>query len=215
MADKVSTDQYGRKTWNVEAYAEDAKKGKTEQNTPDEVAASLRDKSYLQHRTQLLDQSVLAVNTHTLINSESSTSTFGKNKRFGFFCPVCDLSFRDTLALIDHINSPQHVQNARRIAKAAGSAVEEEVLDSGVKRATPEEVAKTIEDLVAQLLRAKAATGADSLQERIRKRQAFEAKKLARKREKKKRQKSIVEEAEESDVQKLMGIQGFGSTKIY
>lgn len=214
MADKVSTDQYGRKTWNVDAYAEEAKHGKKKESPLDEsLANSLRDKTYLEHRAQLLDLSVLAVSQHTLISSESNTSsTFGKNKRFGFFCSICDLSFRDTLALVDHFNSPQHVKNARRVAKSAGTENEGEILDTGVKRATAEEVAQTIEELVAQLIRSKATTGAESLQARINKRQVFEAKKLAKKKEKRLRQKKK-DVVADNELQRTMGFQGFGTTK--
>lgn len=221
MSDKVSTDQYGRKTWDVEAYAEEARKGKHKKDVPsDKAVASVKNitsQNYHEHRANLLDESVLAVSKHTLISADSNTSTtFGKNKRFGFFCPVCDLSFRDTLALVDHFNSPQHVKNARKVAQQLG--VSELGDDVGeVRRATAEEVAQTIESLVQHLLRAKASqSGADSLQVRILKRQEFEAKKLASRRERRKRQKAKREDAveENSEVAAMMGFHGFGSTKI-
>lgn len=221
MTDKVSTDQYGRKTWDVEAYAEEARKGTRKKDAPSNKAVAsvknLHSNNYLEHRAQLLDESVLAVNKHTLISSDTNTTTtFGKNKRFGFFCPVCDLSFRDTLALVDHFNSPQHAKNARKVAQQLGASdLGDDVGE--VKRASAEEVAKTIEVLVQQLLRAKASqSGADSLQARILKRQEFEAKKLASRRERRKRQKKKREGAveENSEVAAMMGFHGFGSTKI-
>ncbi|SGZ58741.1 CIC11C00000003212 [Sungouiella intermedia] len=185
MSDKVSTDQYGRKTWDVEAYAEEARRGKSKKDAPSdkavELVKNLNGQNYLDHRAYLLDESVLAVGKHTLISADSNTSsTFGKNKRFGFFCPVCDLSFRDTLALVDHFNSAQHQLGTPDLGEDVGE----------VKRASAEEVAKTIENLVQQLLRAQAVKGADSLQVRIVKRQEFEAKKLAARKERRKRQKT-------------------------
>lgn len=221
MSEKVSKDQYGRKTWNVDAYAEDAKRRKVDKHsTSDKAIAaveSLKGQTYLQHRSDLLQESVLAVKKHTLISSELNTSsTYGKNKRFGFFCPVCDLSFRDTLALVDHINSPQHTKNVQALAHKSGTAGDQEEI-GGVKRASAEEVALVIEDLVKKLLQAKAAeTGADSLQTRIRKRQEFEAKRLAdrklrRKRDKQKKAAHPVETNDE--VAAAMGFHGFGTTK--
>lgn len=195
MTEKVSQDQYGRKTWNVDAYAEEAKRSKNGKAAPsDKALASIRDlkdQTYLQHRTNLLNDSVLAVNKHTLISSEANVnSTFGKNKRFGFFCPVCDLSFRDTLALVDHFNSSQHAKNAQTLARKSGASEYEGEDIGGVKKASAEDVALTIEDLVKQLLRAKAANDKlGSIQERIIKRQAFEAKKQADRRERRKKQK--------------------------
>lgn len=222
MSDKVSKDQYGRKTWDVEAYAEEAKNG---QNKKDEVSAqavdsvkSLKSQSYLQHKATLLNDSVLAVGKHTLISSDANTSsTFGKNKRFGFFCPICDLSFRDTLALVDHINSPQHATNARKLAKQSGVSTDDDREDiGGLKKATYEEVAQTIEELVKLLLRAKAASAnLDTIQDRVRKRQAMEAKKLAVRQEQRKKRKLRKQQPEEvnDEIAQAMGFHGFGTTK--
>lgn len=219
MSDKHSTDQYGRKTWNAEAYAEEGRRGKKESGPSQKAlhsVKSLNDHSYLQHRTDLLKESVLAVSKHTLVNSESNaTTTYGKNKRFGFFCPVCDLSFRDTLALVDHVNSPQHAKKAQSLAEKSGTTHGGDI--AGVKSASAEEVASTIEELVKQLLRAKASNKeVVSLQERIKMRQEFEARKLAARREKRKRQKlakKVVMEVEHSEIADVMGFGGFGSTK--
>lgn len=213
MDEKVSTDQYGRKTWNVEAYAKDAKKGKS--SLPSELALqaalAVKDLSALQLRAHLLDLSVLAVGTHTLISSGSTTATFGKNKRFGFACPICDLSFRDTLALVDHFNSPQHAKNASKIARSSGGGEE---IEDGVRRANAQEVADMIEQLVKRLLRTK-ATGHDkaSLQERILQRQKFEERKRQLRRAKKERKRQVFETPEETEIGKMMGFEGFGTTK--
>lgn len=196
-----STDQYGRKTWDVDEYA--AKAGKKEEQKPN---VALKNSSVLQQRAHLIDLAVLAVGTHTLVSS-STTATHGRNKRFGFFCPLCDLSFRDTLALVDHFNSLQH---ARNVLKAAGGTAGGE-LENGVRRASAKEVSDMLEQLVRALVKARAASsGAASLHERVAKRQQFEQARAKRRQAKRERK---VEAEPETDIGLAMGFEGFGTTK--
>ncbi|OVF06562.1 putative U4/U6-U5 snRNP complex subunit [Clavispora lusitaniae] len=222
MTEKVSTDQYGRKTWNVDLYAEEAKnKNKRKEPSKESILAveGLKSESYNEHRAQLIESSVSAVQKHTLINAEADpTATYGKNKRFGFFCPICDLSFRDTLALVDHINSPQHSKRAKALASASGASDENEDI-GGVKRASAQEVAEKIEELVKKSIRNRSSDrNLGSIQERIQKRQEFEENKLRKRREKKLRKRSnkveISDEVGNSELQNAMGFQGFGTTKV-
>ncbi|QBM89950.1 U4/U6.U5 tri-snRNP component SNU23 [Metschnikowia aff. pulcherrima] len=213
MSEKTSTDQYGRKQWDVEAYAAEAQHGsknqsKTREN--DALKRKLKLQTFVDHRADLLGQAVDAVGKHTLVGGEKTTLTYGRNKRFGFSCPTCDLSFRDTLALVDHLNSPQHLHNVQKLlGKDFGTGEE---LEGGVRRASKAQVLQTIEELVKRLLREK-STQDDvlSLQERVRRRLEFEKKKAQRRRERKK--KNVVSEEVETEMGKLMGFEGFGSTK--
>ncbi|WPK26029.1 hypothetical protein PUMCH_003374 [Australozyma saopauloensis] len=212
MSEKTSVDQYGRKTWNVEAYEKEAgRKRALDADSSSSNAKLLKNKTVLEQRQNLIDLSVLAVKSHTLIGADaaSTLTTYGKNKRFGFFCPVCDLSFRDTLALVDHINLPQH---AKKVAKVNGAnSGEGELLADGVRRATVEQVAQTIEELVKRLWQQKVSSGSvESLQERVRKREKFEA---DRARLRAVKRKEAAEKAEPTEMGKLMGIEGFGTTK--
>lgn len=221
MSEKTSTDQYGRRTWNTEAYEEEARRSKrakkeVSQESVDAVT-SIEDKTLISQRSELLNASILNIKNRTLIGSENAGGGMkGRNKRFGFACPICDLSFRDTLALVDHFNSPQHLANIRKISSASGSG---EAFQDGVQRASLEQVTQTLEELVKELLNKKA--GADgkglSLQERVAKRLEFEQKKAERKQEKKqKKLRKAVQGAKDdecSEVAALMGFGGFSSTK--
>lgn len=220
MADKTSIDQYGRKTWNLELYAQEAKRKSDRELPQDSVLASqnLKDGKYDQHRADLIESSVLAVKKHTLISSGGDrTATFGKNKRFGFFCPVCDLSFRDTLALVDHVNSPQHAKKARSLVPGDSDDAKADI--GGVKHANAAQVAEKIEELVKKLLRAQVETkNLGSLHERILKRQKFEEKRRQKRKEKKLRKASDDVEfggdGDNDQLQATMGFHGFGSTKV-
>lgn len=212
---KVSVDQYGRRTWDAEQYKKEAgEKQKPNEIKPSKLSITDKPTSFLHHRDKLLDESINSVNKHTLINP-LNTSVYGKNKRFGFFCPVCDLSFRDNLALIDHVNSPQHVSRSRALTK--GVENDTEMLDGGIRRATMEEVVATMESLVAALIKKK-LTGT-TLSLRIERRTQFElkrqqARELKKQKQRVKRQKVAEEEKEEGDeFAAMMGFSGFKSTK--
>lgn len=210
---KVAIDQYGRRTWDTEQYKKDSGK----KQKPDEVKSSKytitnAPTSLLQHRNKLLNDSINAVNKHTLINPLNIAS-YGKNKKFGFFCPVCDLSFRDNLALIDHVNSPQHISKSRDLTK--GTENDTEMLDGGIRRATMEEVVATMELLVAELMKKKLA--GSTLSKRIEQRAQFELKRQQARALKKQKQRIKRQKVEEDDTQDefsaMMGFSGFKSTK--
>lgn len=211
--EKTSKDQYGRKSWNVEAYEKEARKGnrKPEVSEAAKAAAQKLGSNHLQHRSNLFSESVALVKKRTLIADSAAVG----RKRFGFVCPICDLSFRDTLALVDHINSPQHARKAQELARESGTEDSGEVLN-GIRHATPAEVSQTIESLVAQRLRERAASkSVESIQERVRKRAEFMEKRSERRREKRKRRKGNLEfEGDESEMAQVMGFGGFGSTKV-
>lgn len=220
---RVSIDQYGRKTWNVDAYAKEAKNRSSKESsssTPNANTSFIttdKPSSYLTHRDKLLNDLLSSVNQHTIINP-LNTSSYGKNKRFGFFCLICDLSFRDNLALIDHINSPQHVQMSRSLS-GKQDREEVEILDGGVRRATLDEVRVTLEALITKLKREKdSGDNGTDIKERITRRQAFEKHQQAKRREKRLRATQNKKERKEGDddsngLTSMMGFGGFGSTK--
>lgn len=165
-SDKISTDQYGRRKWNVDLYEKEAKDRKNQSTQPTLATTTtnqINDHSssleYIEHRNKLLNELINAVKQYSLINPQTSTSTttFGKNKRFGFFCPICDVSFRDNLLLIDHLNSPQHVSKAKLMNLGIdNNSAEQELLENGIRRASLQEVVLTMERLIAKSINEKA-----------------------------------------------------------
>ncbi|KAG7665338.1 SNU23 [[Candida] subhashii] len=245
-SDKLTTtDQYGRKKWNIEIYEQQAKSKHTTQPTTTNTSPLIQDESssseFIKHRNKLLKDSLGAVKTYNLISptSGSSSKTYGSNKRFGFFCPVCDLSFRDNLALIDHLNSPQHVQKVNQVSRESRRAKqgmgegeegeEEEVgeLDGGIRRADLGEVVKMIERLVNKSIRSKDElsnknNGGLSFTERVERRRKFEQDKRLKRQEKRqrrrKKQKLIENDQQQQgetndEMSSFMGFSNFGSSK--
>ncbi|CAK7905637.1 23 kDa U4/U6.U5 small nuclear ribonucleoprotein component [[Candida] anglica] len=223
--EKVSVDQYGRKVWDVDAYAKQANKKVPIKKKLGPLLDSQQ--SYLSHRDNLLEQSVNAVQQHTLLGSSGTVASIagadvstggtsgGRKKLFGFNCPVCELSFRDTMALVDHFNSPQHISRVK-------GRSEEQDPDIGVQSATLEEVKAMMETLAERIVRASdGGSNMDTFAERAKKRQEFELKLENKRREKRiqykqrKRAKQKILEVGSGgdDIEAMLGISGFGSTK--
>ncbi|RLV96091.1 hypothetical protein JA1_000537 [Spathaspora sp. JA1] len=226
--DKQTTDQYGRRKWNVEIYEQEAK-SKKKQTPPTQLSDQTlihnesSSSDYLKHRNKLLQDSINAVKQFNLINPDvDSSKSYGANKRFGFFCPICDLSFRDNLALIDHLNSPQHVHKAneasRKLRKEGKEEEEGELLEGGIRKADISEVISTIEQLVTKSLRDKSESSSGGLTfvERVEKRRKFEQDKLEQRQQKRQRKKQKLQQAKQDEsnpVASIMGFSDFGSKK--
>lgn len=229
----ISVDQYGRKTWDVDVYAKKAKqkqKQKPQATEPDKHLQLSSDKSTSQviHRENLIESSLGAVNKYTLVNPEEGKP--GK-KPIGFSCPVCQRSFRDNMALIDHFNSPQHMQNVmvnvRRGKKKKGHEEneeeeeedkeeedeedeedEEELLDGGIARATPQEVELTLKQLIDKDNKTKGNTMTP--EERINKRREIETKNKEKRRAKRQKRKYNEVDDSNDDNEEISKVMGFG-----
>lgn len=238
-SDKISTDQYGRRKWNVDLYEKEAKDRKNQSTQPTLATTTttnqINDHSssleYIEHRNKLLNELINAVKQYSLINPQTSTSTttFGKNKRFGFFCPICDVSFRDNLLLIDHLNSPQHVSKAKLMNLGIdNNSAEQELLENGIRRASLQEVVLTMERLIAKSINEKSnsedgRTGL-TFNQRVEKRREYEDRKRSKRAERKqiqkqrKKQKTTSDDDKEKEtninINNLMGFNSFGSTKF-
>ena len=209
MADdneKVSVDQYGRKKWDIEAYAAESKRRK-KNNDKKEVAGPRietdKSESYLNHRQDVYLQLTRAVNKFTIVNP---LANYGKQKKFGFLCPICDLSYRDNLGLINHLNSPQHLNKVKAETKFEGDEERPEI--DGVKPATVEEVRATIEKLVQQQLAADEPQ--QTLEDRIEKRRQFEEKQVKKRRDKRRERKRKKSVSEDDEILATMGFGKFG-----
>lgn len=219
--EKVTTDQYGRRKWNVEVYEKEAKSKTKDNGEREEILQKYGLKgdepsSYLSHRNELIDELILSVNKFTVINP-ANNKTYGKDKRFGFFCQICDLSFQDNLALIDHFNKPSHIEKAKFALDAKANA-DAEMLDDIVRRASVEEVQLTLMTLIKKHSNEGKKAGL-GIRDRIKLREAMEQWIAEKRRERKrklrmKKSEQKVEAAGLDDqVGSIMGFASFGSTK--
>ena len=96
--------KYGRRTWNRELYAALArdKQDKQDQLTEDDKR---RLKQKYTDRNKLLSDSLSDLNRKVIARNVSS---FKRGKQFGFYCELCDMTFKDTLQYVDHLNHKLH-----------------------------------------------------------------------------------------------------------
>lgn len=163
------------------------------------------------------------LNKVTLVPGSSAIGKRGKG--VGFYCEACNLTYKDSIQYLDHLNSKQHQY-------ATG------VKDSAVPVATLEDVRKRLKYLVdqkkAELLKQSQAGGSElfNIQARIEQRKKLEederVKRQQARAEKKRRQKKRKREGEGSgsdqdegneerkkqaqDMATLMGFSNFGTS---
>ncbi|CAI4314947.1 AAC_HP2_G0007660.mRNA.1.CDS.1 [Saccharomyces cerevisiae] len=101
---------FGRRTWDREEYAEQARSGYDDRSlkatlTPIELQAL---KSKYTNYDHLIKGSLKDLNKRKLTANTESLSSFKRGKKFGFYCDICNLTFKDTLQYIDHLNHKVH-----------------------------------------------------------------------------------------------------------
>lgn len=191
MAPKTSVDQYGRKTWDVEAYAQEARLKR--QKRRDESGEELPQSPIGLERDQLIESLLSAVQDFRVISSDAN------KYKVGFECPVCQLLFRDNMALVDHFNLPQHL---RKVGKN----------DQSAAKSTLAQVTEMLEKLINEKHRKDTLN--PSFQERVNRRIAFEHKIRERRRRQKKKKKDSKDEVHDPcqvDMKNVLGFSGFGT----
>lgn len=96
---------FGRRTWNREDYVGASTASDGPSFTDDELAQLKR--KYTDYHALMQTASTAGVNHRTLV-SAASVSSHKRGKQFGFYCELCDLTFKDTLQYIDHLNHRSH-----------------------------------------------------------------------------------------------------------
>ena len=104
--------KFGRRTWDRDQYIVDeddsSKTGRDEHDNKlrelsDEQLMLLK-KKYTNY-DQMMRDSIKGLNQKTL---RSNISQYKRGKQFGFYCDLCNLTFKDSLQYIDHLNSKIH-----------------------------------------------------------------------------------------------------------
>ena len=94
---------FGRRTWNKEDYIGKNDTDVSRQFTEDELnSLKLKYSNY----NELMKRTNSNMNQKTLV---ANVSSFKKGKQFGFYCDLCDLTFKDTLQYVDHLNHKVHL----------------------------------------------------------------------------------------------------------
>lgn len=115
-----TSDTSFRKTWNREEFAAKAadREAKTKEEGKARYEASLAGKKYVRRASTPPDAKetesrrvrldvASQVGKQTLVPAGASTGKRGRGA--GFYCDACDLTFKDNLQLVEHLNSRQHL----------------------------------------------------------------------------------------------------------
>ena len=158
-----TSDTSFRKTWDRAEYAAkaEAREAKVKEEGRARYEAKLAGKKYIPRastppdareshsRTSRLDVA-RNVGKTTLVPAGAATGKRGKGA--GFYCEDCDLTFKDNLQFVDHLNSRQHlvaVGQSGEVKKAGVEEVRERL--AWLKRKREEEKLTGIVDLRARL----------------------------------------------------------------
>ncbi|MCJ1446436.1 MAG: hypothetical protein MMC23_006941 [Stictis urceolatum] len=144
MAENTKSNAYGshtsdtsfRKTWDLEQYAEKGalRERKEREEGKARYEAKLAGKKYVpraatppdaqetQSRAARLDVAANVGKT-TLVPAGYAVGKRGRSA--GFYCPDCDLTFKDNLQLVDHLNSKQHLFQVGQTGEVKRATLEE------------------------------------------------------------------------------------------
>ena len=125
-----------RKTWDREEYAAkgEAREAREKQERKDRYEAKLAGKKYIskdalrdatketESRAERLNVAA-NVGKMTLVPAGASVGKRGRGA--GFYCSDCDLTFKDNLQLVEHLNSKQHLTAIGETGEVRRATVEE------------------------------------------------------------------------------------------
>ncbi|KAI1291063.1 hypothetical protein F5Y03DRAFT_377629 [Xylaria venustula] len=223
-----ATDTSFRRSYNLDEYAEKAKV--REQGEREEAKARYEaklagkkyykpmtgDETHTRARRDVLD---LEANVGKTMLVPAGAGQGKRGRGAGFYCAACDLTFKDNIQWVEHINSMQHLRNIGETGE--------------VRKASAEEVRMRVDEVWERLQELKRAA-TTTLKERLEIREEEDAKEkearrikrmedlAKRKAEKETAEKVKLEygddvrvegEHDEDDMMAAMGITGFGTSK--
>ncbi|AAS52201.2 ADR281Wp [Eremothecium gossypii ATCC 10895] len=178
---------FGRRTWDREEYARLAQEA-----TNHDHLANLKEGQLALLKAKYTDHHKLILEANRDKNKRVLTTgltSYKKGKQFGFYCDICDMTFKDTLQYIDHLNHKIHQIKFEQVfgESLVADTRDNEHLDAG-------ELAGEYKAQIAAFVRDNSTRSAN---------------------EKPKRTNRVVakDETGESDVERLLGFKSFGSSK--
>lgn len=210
LGELTSINEYGRKTWNKQTFAERAEANpfnKTAQRVSGLASVtsySSQDFAKQINKVQLVDASLL--------------TSVHRGKSSGFYCSVCNLTFKDNLSYLNHTNTSYHLQKMRTVLPTTDNVSDK---SKTISVAQIRQKLKQMYDSKLKDLQAKDDLQYYNLKKRIQKRVEFEEKqkilKLQRKKQRsdaKQKAKILIKASTDQDpLLQLMGFSGFSKSK--
>ncbi|KAI4156137.1 MAG: hypothetical protein LQ340_000508 [Diploschistes diacapsis] len=133
-----TSDTSFRKTWDREEYAGKAKEREAREREEGKARyeAKLAGKKYvLRAATATLENARdtesraarlnVAANVGKMTFVPAGAAVGKKGRGAGFYCADCDLTFKDNLQFVDHLNSKQHLSNIGETGEVKRAGIEE------------------------------------------------------------------------------------------
>ncbi|SCU89740.1 LAME_0E05248g1_1 [Lachancea meyersii CBS 8951] len=110
MSDSQTSEKsnFGRRTWDRAEYAQ---LGRLSKDSPNPHLDSLTQEELQSLKVRYTNHNTLVAGATQNANQKVLTSTlssYKRGKQFGFYCELCDLTFKDTLQFVDHLNHKIH-----------------------------------------------------------------------------------------------------------
>ncbi|KAJ6782288.1 hypothetical protein PWT90_00611 [Aphanocladium album] len=217
-----------RKTWDLDEYAAKAKEreAKEKEEAKARYEAKLAgkkyykpmtgDETYTSARRNVMDFSGQVGKTQ-LVGAGAGVGKRGRGA--GFYCEACDLTFKDNLQYIEHLNTTQHLLNAGQTTEVRRATVEDvrDRITFYVQRREELEKAK-VTSLQERLQIREEENEKEAEEKRKKRRDEAEKKRLEREEAAKVKVEygedvRIEGEHDEDDMMAQMGFTGFGTSK--
>lgn len=225
---QAASDTDFRKTWDLDEYAAKAKdrevKEKEESKARWEAKVAGKkyhkpltgDETYTTARRNVIDLTAQVGKTQ-LIPAGAGVGKRGRSA--GFYCEACDLTFKDNLQWVEHLNTTQHLHNTGQTAEVKRATVEEvrDRIDFYVRRKEDLEKEK-VTSLQERLALREEETKKEAEEKRQNRRDEVEKKRAERESAAKIKTEygddvRVEGEHDEDDMMAAMGITGFGTSK--
>ncbi len=223
---KPASDTDFRKTRNVEEYAAKAKEREAgeREEAKARYEAKLAGKRYYKPIDGTETLTTARAGTHDMnamvgkVQLVPAGAGVGRRGRgAGIYCEACDLTFRDNLQWIEHINSMQHLRNIGETGEVKQATAQEvhARIEAAWNRVQARNEAVTV-NLAERLDIRRKEEEKEREERRTKRRELAEKKKVAKEAAAKVEYGEDVRvegEHDEEDMMAMMGIAGFGSTK--
>ena len=217
-----AVDNTVRRKWDVEDFEAKAKERSEREKQDEKQELTARQKKYRAldplHQGRIKERSALErqdvkprINYAANVGKTQVVNLIGdKSKQGGFYCEVCDILMKDSLAFADHLNGKMHQRllgMTMRTERVSVNSVKDKF--AALKRQREESGTRDPEKEYESRM-------AKAVEEDEAKRQARKKAKLVKKtreREEKERQKAEEEQEVDEDLMAAMGFGGFGTSK--
>jgi U4/U6.U5 tri-snRNP component SNU23 len=226
--DTTASDTDFRKKFDRAEYAQKAadREAREKEESKARYEAKLAGKKYYkpstgnevltEARSSRLD---VSANVGKIVLMPAGAATGKRGKGAGFYCEACDLTFKDNLQWVEHVNSKQHlvaIGESGEVKRASAEEVHEMI--TAIWEELQDEKLRDVKTLGERLEISRVVEEREREERRNKRREAVEKKRKVKEEEVKVKREygddvRVEGEHDEDDMMASMGIVGFGTSK--